>query len=432
MWQMLTSLVLTGLLVGLSKGGDWPQWRGPNRDDLSTETGLKKDFKATPKVVWKISDAGIGYSGPAILDGKLYLLGGTVEGSSHQDEVSCLNANTGEKIWRVTLPGKYDDNGSDNNWGGGPRCNPTVTKDGMIYVLGIRGDLYCLNAQDGKVIWTKSYSKDFGGKLMSGWGFSESPLVDGDKLICIPGGSGGTIIALNRTTGETLWRSKDLKDDAAYSSVVKANLAGVDQYVTLTGKNVVGVAVDSGKLLWKLDCASKFRVAVIPTPVVVGKDLIYATAGYGAGCDLIKISGSASGQTAERVFTNKEMSNHHGGVVFKGGYIYGHSDTKGWVCQDIEKGELKWDLKGGKAPDKGSVIYADGALFCFSERSGDLTVLEANPAGGKELGRFKLPEQTKIRKPRGMIWTHPVIANGKLYLRDQDLLFCFDISGSVN
>jgi outer membrane protein assembly factor BamB len=195
---------------------------------------------------------------------------------------------------------------------------------------------------------------------------------------------------------------------------------------------VVGVDAESGKLLWKLDCGDKYRVAVIPTPVIAGENLVYATSGYGAGCDLIKISGDAKGQKAERVFANKDVVNHHGGVIYKDGHIYGHSDTKGWICQDLESGKLKWEAKGGKALDKGSVTYADGALYCFGERSGDLAVYEATPKGAKELGRFKLPEQTKIRRPSGMIWTHPVIANGKLYLRDQDLLFCFDIAGDKN
>lgn len=418
-------LVLAGL-SGMAHADDWPQWRGPNRDEKSAEKGLKKDFKAAPKLVWKISNAGIGYSGPSVVAGKVYLTGGTPEGNSHSDEVFCLDAATGKELWRTKVGQVYDDSGADRNWGGGPRGNPTLSSDGKVYVLGIRGDLVCLNASDGKVIWSKSYTKDFGGKLMSGWGFSESPLIDGDKLICVPGGGKGTLVALNRKTGELIWQSKDLQDAAGYSSVVKANLAGVDQYVTLTDKGVVGIATDSGKVLWKYDCSGKYRTAVIPTPVIVGPNLVYATSGYGAGCDLLKISGDASGQKAEAVFTNKDLVNHHGGVLFHEGHIYGHSDTKGWVCQDVETGKLKWELRDRKS-EKGSVTFADGALYCYGEGSGDLFVLEASPKGPKELGRFKLPQTTKIRRPSGKIWTHPVIADGKLYLRDQDLLFCFDI-----
>ena len=212
--------------------------------------------------------------------------------------------------------------------------------------------------------------------------------------------------------------------------MVKANLAGVDQYVVLTGSNVVGVATDSGKLLWKYDCKDRYKVAVIPTPVIVDKDLVYATSGYGAGCDLIRISGDASGQKAEKVFSNRDVVNHHGGVISKEGFIFGHSDAKGWICQDLKDGSLKWSTRGGaKSPEKGSVTYADGALFCYGEDTGTLVVVEANSKEFKELGRFKISGETKLRRPSGKFWTHPVIANGKLYLRDQDLLFCYDISG---
>ncbi len=427
MFRVKISLAALALISGFAQAGDWPQWRGPNRDEKSTETGLKKDFKAAPKVLWKIRDAGTGYSGPSILGGKLYLTGGTPEGKKHSDEVFCLDAETGAPIWRVTLDTTYEDSGSDAKWGGGPRANPTVTEDGKIYLLGIRGDLYCLDAKNGKTNWKKNYGKDFGGKLMSGWGFSESPLVDGDKLVCVPGGAEGGIVALNRHTGALIWQAKEITDDAGYSSLVKANLAGVEQYVTLTGSSVVGVDVESGKLLWKYDCKGRYRVAVIPTPVIVGPDLVFATAGYGAGCDLIKISGGKDKQEAVGVFTSKEVANHHGGVFFLDGHIYGHSDSSGWVCWSIVDGKLKW---ASKKPEKGSVTYADGALYCYGESSGDLFVLAASPSGFKELGRFRFPEKTKIRKPDGKNWTHPVIANGKLYLRDQDILFCFDINNN--
>lgn len=430
MRSSIATLSLATLVASLATAADWPQWRGPTRDDKSAETGLNKAFGTkAPPVAWKFSKAGIGYSGPSIAAGKVYLVGGTAkdkDADKHQDEAICLDEKTGKELWRVTIGGEYEDNGSDKNWGGGPRANPTVTEDGHVYFLGIRGDVYCLKAADGKLVWTKNYTKDFGGKLMSGWGFSESPLVDGDTIVCTPGGSKGTIVCLDRKTGATKWQSAELKDDAAYSSIVRAKLAGVDQYVNLTAKGVAGVSVDTGKLLWRYDCGDKYRVAVIPTAVIAGPDLVYATAGYGAGCDLIKISGGASGQKAEKVFANKDLVNHHGGVIFKDGFVYGHSDTKGWVCQDLKDGSLKWEWKRGGF-EKGAVTYADGALFCYGENSGDLVVLEATPSGPKQIGSLKLPERTKLLRKSGKAWAHPVIANGNLYLRDQDLLYCFDL-----
>lgn len=427
--KRIVTLSVAVLMASLATAADWPQWRGPNRDDKSSETGLNKAFgDKSPPLTWKFDQAGVGYSGPSIMGGKVYLTGGTVKDKDKRtDEVICLDEKTGKQVWRVTIGTEYEDSGSDKNWGGGPRANPTVTADGHIYLLGIKGDLYCLKSADGSVVWTKNYTKDFGGKLMSGWGFSESPLVDGDHIVCVPGGKGGTLAKLNRKTGAVVWRSTDLTDDAAYASVVKATLAGVDQYVVLTAKNVVGVAVDSGKLLWSYDCSAKYRVAVIPTPVIVGADLVYATSGYGAGCDLIRISGGASGQKADKVFSNKDVVNHHGGVIFKDGFIYGHSDTKGWICQDTKDGSIKWEWKRGGF-EKGSCTYADGALFCYGEGSGDLVTIEVTTEGPKQLGKFKLPERTKLLRPSGKAWAHPVISNGKLYLRDQDLLYCFDIS----
>jgi len=424
----IVSFSVAMLMACNATAADWPQWRGPTRDDKSSETGLNKAFgDKAPPLVWKFDKAGVGYSGPSIMGGKVYLTGGTVkEKDKHTDEAFCLDEKTGKQLWRVTIGAEYDDSGADKSWGGGPRANPTVTSDGHVYLLGIKGDIYCLKAADGSVVWTKNYSKDLSGKLMSGWGFSESPLVDGDHIVCVPGGKAGTLAKLDRKTGSVVWRSTDVTDDAGYASIVRANLAGVDQYVVLTAKNVVGVAVDSGKLLWSYDCSSKYKVAVIPTPVIVGADLVYATSGYGAGCDLIKISGGASGQKADKVFANKDVVNHHGGVIFKDGYIYGHSDTKGWICQDIKDGSIKWEWKRGGF-EKGSCTYADGALFCYGEGSGDLITLEVTTEGPKQIGKFKLPERTKLLRPSGKAWAHPVISNGKLYLRDQDLLYCFDL-----
>ncbi len=457
---MRKSLALVLCAVALAfplMAEDWPQWRGPARNDRSSETGLKKSFpEEGPAIAWKISNAGVGYSGPSILKGKVYLTGATIEvakeaeadksekkdepkakgrrgGTSqkHVDEAFCLDEATGKELWRVKVGAEYEDNGSDSNWGGGPRSNPTITADGYLYMLGLRGDIRCLKATDGALVWSKNYEKDLGGKLMSGWGFSESPLVDGDRIVCVPGGPKGSLASLNRLTGEVLWRTTDLKDAAAYSSVVKAKLAGVEQYVVLTAGGVVGVAPETGKLLWKYDAGGRYKVATIPTPVIAGEDLVYATAGYGAGCDLIRISGDSTLQKAEKVFSNSNVVNHHGGVIFQEGFIYGHGDGKGWVCQDLTdpEGKIKWSAPRNKAPEKGSVTFADGALYCYGEESGTLVVVEASSGEYKELGRFKVGGQSKIRRPSGKFWTHPVIANGKLYLRDQDLLFCYDIAG---
>lgn len=409
------------LVVSPGFGDDWPQWRGPNRDEISKETGLKKNWsKDPPKLLWTYRDAGRGYSGPSIVDGKLYITGSRKD---VKDSLICIDANTGKELWAQEYADYYD-----NGYGGGPRGNPTVA-DGMVYIVAPKGEIYCLAADTGKMVWHKDFIKDLGGKLMPpGWGFSESPLVDGDKVICTPGGGKGTLAALNKKTGEVIWRSKDLTDEAGYASAVVSEFGGIRQYITLTAKGVVGVSAKDGKLLWRHDNPG-YRTAVIPTPIVSG-EYVFATAGYGAGCDLVKLTGSGENIKAEKVYANKNLVNHHGGVVLLKDHIYGYSDTRGWVCLNFKTGDIVWEEKSNKTPGKGAIAYADDRLYCLGENDGTLAQIEATTEGYQELGRLKLPETTKLNRGRGKVWAHPVIANGKLYLRDLDLLFCFDVKAA--
>jgi outer membrane protein assembly factor BamB len=391
-------------------GGDWPQWRGPNRDDVSTETGLLKEWPAGgPKRVWLFENAGNGYSSFSVVGGKLFTMG-TRDGS---EILLALDANTGKELWASPLEKIYD-----NNWGGGPRGVPSVDGD-QIFGLTGRGTLACVNLADGKIVWKQSMTS-LGGSV-PGWGYTESVLVDGDHVICTPGGSKGTIAALDKKTGKPVWQSSEFVDGAHYSSIVPAKINGTPQYVQLTMSSVAGVAAKDGKLLWRSDFPG--RTAVIPTPIV-RDNFVYVTAGYGAGCKEIKIGPK---NEVETVFENKVMKNHHGGVILVGDYIYGHSDGYAWVCQNFKTGEEVWNHRGF---GKGAVGFADGMLYCLEEGTGTVALVEASPSGWKEHGRFKLDPQTKIRSPQGRIWTHPVISNGKLYLRDQDLIFCFDVKKS--
>jgi outer membrane protein assembly factor BamB len=265
---------------------------------------------------------------------------------------------------------------------------------------------------------------DLGGEMMSNWGYTESPLVDGEKLVCSPGGPRGTIAALDKKTGKEIWRSKELTDPAAYSSLIVAETGGVRQYIELTGKGVAGVAADDGRLLWHYIQAA-YRTAVIPT-AIFHEGFVYATSGYGAGCDLIQLKPDGNKFEAVRVYASKKMTNHHGGVVLVGDHIYGYSDSeKAWICQDFKTGDIVWSEK--KNLGKGSLTCADGHLICYSEKDGTVALIAASPEGWKGSGRFTLPRETSIRKANGKIWTHPVVANGRLYLRDQDLISCFDV-----
>lgn len=413
--QLASRHVLITVLASsfaFATGSDWPQWRGPDRSGVSTETGLLKQWpSAGPKRVWLFEKAGNGYSAPAIVQGKFYTLG-TRDG---REILLVLDANTGKELWTAPLGPILDD-----DRGEGPRGTPTV-EGNRVYAMSGPGNLVCLDLNERKTLWQVSMS-DLGGRVPR-WGYSESVLVDGDQVICTPGGSKGAIAALDKNTGKVRWQSKDFTDPAHYSSVVPARIHNTAQYVQRTEKSVVGIAVKNGALLWQTDFPG--RTAVAPTPIVKDNH-VYVTAGYGAGCKLVRID---SGNKVVTVYENKVMKNHHGGVVLVTDrasgkdYVYGHNDLA-WVCQDFKTGEEVWSHKGF---GKGAIAAADGMFYCLEEGRGNVVLVEATPKGWTERGRFKLEPQTKIRSARGGIWTHPVISHGKLYLRDQDLISCYDI-----
>ena len=286
-----------------------------------------------------------------------------------------------------------------------------------MYALSGPGVLACVNAADGKQIWTTKMS-DAGGQV-PGWGYTESPLVDGAQVVVTPGGAKGAIAAYNKADGKLLWQSKDFTDGAQYPSIVAATINGEKQYVQLTMQSVVGISAKDGAVLWKHPFPGK--VAVIPTSIVKDNQ-VYVTAGYGVGCIALKIE---PGNKVSVAYENKVMKNHHGGAILVGDYVYGHSDGNGWVCQDWKTGEQKWNEKGKFG--KGAIGFADGMFYCLDEGSGMVALIEASPNGWNEKGRFKLDPQTAIRNPQGRIWTHPVIVNGRLYLRDQDLIYCYAV-----
>jgi len=386
---------------------DLPQWRGVNRDGISAEKGLLKQLPAEgPKLVWKVQDLGAGYSGVTVVRGKIFTMG-DVGGDC---VVMALNEVDGKTIWSTKI-------GPTGGYGGfdGPRGTPTVA-DNLVYALNQHGDLVCLEAAQGKEVWRKSLTKDFGGSIPS-WGYAESPLIEADKVLCTPGGQKGSIVAMNRKTGGPMWQSKEFTDSAHYSSLVPVTIFGQRQVIQLTEKSVVGVSVADGKVLWRADRHGK--VAVVPTPVYADNQ-VFVTSGYGIGCDAFKISKAADGFKAEQVYQNKDMVNHHGGVILLNGYIYGFSDSKGWVCMDFKTGQIAWSNPG---VGKGSIAYADGHFYIRSEGGkGSVALIEASTKAYTENGRFDQPDRSNKNS-----WTHPAIVNGKLYLRDQSTLLCYDI-----
>lgn len=429
-----TVFAVTLFSTTIAAGSDWPQWRGPHRDGVSTETGLLKEWpKGGPKLAWKVKIEGVGYSSPVIVGGKLFISGAADDADGKNEFVMCLNVKDGSQNWKADLPDS--DKGYNTGWGSGPRSSPTVDGD-CLYALSARGELVCIKTADGSKVWAVSFTKDFGGGVPT-WGYCESVLIDGEKLICTPGGSKGTMLALDKKTGKKIWQSADpadkeksVTDGAAYASIIAADIGGVRQYITQSANAAIGVRAADGKLLWRV-AELKRAVAVIPSPILDAGNRVFFTSGYGAGCELLKLE-SANGSTKATVEYTKEpsLSNHHGGVIRVGDYIYGHTDRGGkWVCFDYKKGgeEFVWE---SKALGKGSLTCADGHLYCLGEDPKKATVVlaEASPKGWKEMGRFELPEKSSFPRRAGMLWTHPVVANGKLYLRDHEWLFCYDVA----
>ncbi len=403
-----------------AQGPNWPQWRGEHRDGISHESGLLNRWPAGgPKLLWTARNLGRGFSSLSIGGGRIFTMGDLADGQY----VIALDVDGGKQLWATRIGDVWEPTGY-----AGPRCTPTIDGD-RLYVLGPHGDLVCLAVSDGKEIWHRSMQRDFGGQMSSGWGYSESPLVDGNKLVCTPGGADAGIVALDKKTGREIWRSKipELGEQgdpgAAYSSIVIGNGGGVRQYVQLMGRGVVGVDARTGQFLWGYNRIAN-RTANIPTPLVNG-DYVFCSSGYGAGAALLKLSAVDDGVEAEEVYflEGKQFQNHHGGMIMLGDYVYaGHGHNAGApTCLEWKTGKRVWRHNRGPGTGSSAVAYADGNLY-FRFQNGVLALVGATPEEYVEKAKFEIPD---VEHPS---WSHPVIAGGKLYLREQDALYCYDIA----
>ena len=400
------SLIAAILIPALLNADSWPQWRGINRDGKSAETGLLKSWpKGGPPLAWRISDLGEGYATPSVDQSKIF----GVSYRGDEEFAWALSETDGSSIWET----RTSDAERDVGYSHGPRSTPTV--DGMhVFTLGAGGDLSCLSSKTGAIVWQRNLKEDFDGRMMSGWGYSESVLVDGNRVICSPGGKKGTVICLNRNSGDLVWRTSQLKDRAAYTSITKEMILGKTQYLTLTGETLAGISPSTGELLWQADRPGK--TAVIPTPIYHdGK--VFVTSGYNVGCNLFEISQKRNKFMAKEKYANRNIKNHHGGAIRVGDHIYASSGPI-IVCLELETGKIAWEQR---SVGKGSLSYADGHLYLRSEK-GPIALIEANPKAYTEKGQFKQPDRSRRQS-----WAHPVIANGHLLLRDQDSLFSYDL-----
>ncbi len=401
---------------------DWPQWRGPHRDGQAAPQELAQEWpESGPTLKWQSGKLGRGYSSFSIVDGKLFSMGADDKNSF----AVCLDSQSGKVLWKTNISRTGVIGDYNTGWGGGPRSTPTVDGD-QVFVLSDIGTVAALAKDTGDLIWSTSLVEDFGGKIPK-WGFSESVLVDGDRIMVTPGGD-SFIVGLDRQSGEPVWQSKDYDARAQYVSIIKGSVNDVSFYATASSDGIVGFACDSGEKLFENPTTGN-PTAVIPTPILSG-NLLYHTSAYGAGNSLLKLTGKNDSIDEEQVYHlgGKSMTNHHGGVVLVDKTIYGFTKANGgnWMAQDLETGDTLWEekIRGNKS---GSIAYADGRLYCYNDGDGTLLLLTPDREKFQPVGKLTLPKQTSIPRDRGAIWAHPVIANQTLFIRDQDLVFAYDI-----
>lgn len=404
-------LMLSSLTSGLISGapapvanGDWPQWRGANRNGLSSETGFLKQWPdGGPKTLWAISEIGEGFGAVSISGERIYIQGTRGEASV----VFGLNRADGKTVWSTALGPK-----GNERRGNGPRSTPTVDGD-RLYVLTESGDLACLRARDGSSVWRKNILKEFGASN-PGWLISESPLVDGNRLIVSPGDRDAGIVALDKMTGQTIWKATGLGSEAAYSSCIVADVGGVRTIMNFTSSAAVGVRASDGKVMWQYSKVSN-DTANCTTPVFSDNKVFFSSA-YGTGGALLSLSAQGGEVKQQEVYFTKDMMNHHGGMVLVNGYLYGFSNSA-LTCLEFATGKKMWV---NRSVGKGSLTYADGMLFLLGEDQ-VVGLADASPNGYSEKGRFTIADLGKNS------WAHPVVAGGKLYIRNQNTLTCYDV-----
>jgi outer membrane protein assembly factor BamB len=402
-------LITLALVLSLSAAvsnrapDDWPQWRGPSRDGRSGETGLLKAWPSSgPPLVWKAGGAGEGYSSFATSGGRLYTLGAR----GNQEFVIAFDAATGKQVWATPHGRRFG-----NDRGDGPRGTPTI-EAGRVYAFGASGDLSVLDANTGKIFWTVNVLEKFGGSNIQ-WGLSESPLVLSDRILINAGGKGASVIALKKTDGSLIWKSQN--DEAGYSSAVLHEAGGVREAIFFTGQRALGVDVQDGRLLWSYNRVAN-GTANIATPLVRG-NRVFLSSDYGTGAALLELTPAGGGVTAKEIYFTNEMRNHHASSILVGEHLYGFSSAI-MTAMHFDTGKVAWR---DRSVGKGSLVFADDRLYVYSE-GGVVGLVEPSPEGYREHGRFT------IKTGSLPTWAHPVVSGGKLFLRDQDTIYAYNVA----
>ncbi|MEW6323193.1 MAG: PQQ-binding-like beta-propeller repeat protein [Acidobacteriota bacterium] len=399
------AVVALALMAGARPDGqtaDWFQWRGPNRDGVSLETGLLEVWPAGgPPLVWRATGAGTAYSSFSASNGRLFTLGarGTTE------YVMAFDAATGKKLWETANGSRFR-----NEQGDGPRGTPTVDGD-RVYAIGGSGELSALDAATGQKAWSINLPRRFGG-VTPYWGYSESPLVVGDRLVVNAGGPQASIVGVAKADGSVLWQRHG--DEAAYSSPMVLRTGSLTQVVFFTAERALAVDPRDGRLLWSYTRVAN-RTANIATPVVRG-NRVFLSSDYGTGAALLDIRAAGNLASAEEIYFTRDMRNHHATSVLVGDHLYGFSGSI-LTALTFDTGRVAWR---DRSVGKGSLIYADERLYIYGE-NGMLALAEATPEGYREHGRFR------IEASGPPTWSHPIITRGRLIIRDQDVVYAFDV-----
>lgn len=413
----LSFLCLASLALAAAPEKSWPWFRGINRTAVSPETGLLQEWpKEGPPLLWETKGAGRGYASLAIADGRFYTLGDAPSTADDADEyLTCFELDGGKQIWKTKTGPAWNQGSPD--WQGS-RSTPAIDGD-RVYVITPHGVLLCCQTSDGAEVWRKDLMKEFGGKKGDGWGYSESPLIDGEMLVCMPGGDKNTMLALNKLTGEKIWSAPREGDKGAgHACIVITQVGDTKVYVCTTASGGMGVRAGDGKLLWTYNDPQ--ATAVIPTPIV-RDDLVFLVSGYNSGGMLLKQVPDGEGVKIEEVYPlNSDLKNKHGGVVLVGDYLYGDTDSRGRpYCAEFITGKVKWQGEPS-GRQTASIAAADGRIYLLFA-NGTLVLAKASPEKYEEVGSFKIGE---TKRPA---WSHPVILDGKLYIRNQDQILCYDI-----
>ncbi len=401
--QSVFPLLIAGLLtISSAKAQEPTTWRGPGSTGIYPENGLLKTWPANgPEMVWHFDELGEGFSSPVFANGKIYI-------SAAEGNIGYIYALTqdGKLDWKATYGEEWIENYA------GARTSPTVVGD-LLYIYSGKGIITCMNSADGKVNWKKDVMKDFDGQNIT-WGVTETLVIDGNKLFVTPGGTINNVIALNRLNGQLIWTSKGMGEKSAYCTPLLVKLPARKLLVTMTEKHIIGLDAETGVMLWSHEQVNQWAVHA-NTPLFYDNGL-FCFSGYGQGG--VKLDLNNDGSQVTKAWFSKKLDSRMGGAVVVDGYIYGSGDnTRDWQCTDWKTGEQKY---ASQAIAKGNVIYADGMLYCYSER-GELALVPATPQG------FNIAGKAKVELGSAQHWAHLVINNGRLFVRHGKSLIAYKI-----